>query len=389
MQEQIGVVIMGGDFQALGVMRTLARKDIPVFMLDSDHSISKYSRFKKRFIKSPPLADKESYLRFVIELAKKEGIQGWVILPNSDEGVYVLSKYKDVLEGYYRVPTPHWEVTQNLYIKEKTYQIAEKHGIPVPSTYYPKSLEEAVEMDIPYPVIIKPSIRDHFYKHVKIKAFLIHNQNELIQTYKKVTSIIEPEEVLVQEFIPGGPKNLYSFCPFFKKGKVVIGITARRSRQHPMDFGHATTFAELVDIPEIRKIAEKLLRLIDYYGIAEVEFMKDPLNGEYKLIEVNPRVWGWHTLAIAAGADLPYLLYLDMIGENIEVQPPLKDLKWIRLATDIPTVISGIVKGKIKVMDYLSSIKGKKECAVFSLSDPLPFVAEIVMSPYLWMKSGF
>ena len=76
---------------------------------------------------------------------------------------------------------------------------------------------------------------------------------------------------------------------------------ARRARQHPMDFGHASTFAELVDIPEIRNIAERFLGLIDYYGLAEVEFMQDPRDGNYKLIEVNPRVWGWHTIAIASG----------------------------------------------------------------------------------------
>ena len=89
--------------------------------------------------------------------------------------------------------------------------------------------------------------------------------------------------------------------------KIVTGIMARRARQHPMDFGHASTFAELVKIPEIQQIAEKFLSLIDYYGICEVEFIQDPRDGKYKLIEVNPRVWGWHTLAIAAGVDLPYL----------------------------------------------------------------------------------
>ena len=42
-----------------------------------------------------------------------------------------------------------------------------------------------------------------------------------------------------------------------------------------MDFGHASTFAEIVDIPEIKEISEKFLNLIGYYGIGEVEFMQD------------------------------------------------------------------------------------------------------------------
>jgi predicted ATP-grasp superfamily ATP-dependent carboligase len=156
-----------------------------------------------------------------------------------------------------------------------------------------------------------------------------------------------------------------------------------------MDFGHATTFAELVDIPEMQKIAEQFLSLINYYGIAEVEFMKDPQNGEYKLLEVNPRVWGWHSLAIAAGVDFPYILYRDMIGEKIEFKPPLKHLKWVRLTTDIPTVFLEIIKGRMKIADYITSMKGKKEFAVFSFSDPLPFLVEVAMIPYLWKKRGF
>jgi predicted ATP-grasp superfamily ATP-dependent carboligase len=156
-----------------------------------------------------------------------------------------------------------------------------------------------------------------------------------------------------------------------------------------MDFGHASTFAELVNIPEIQRIAEQFLSLINYYGIAEVEFMQDPRDGNYKLIEVNPRVWGWHTIAIASGVDLPYLLYQDTIGEEMDIRLPINHMKWVRLITDVPTVLSEIIKGRMKVGDYLKSMKGKKEFAVFALDDPLPFLAEIAMIPYLWLKRGF
>ena len=117
--------------------------------------------------------------------------------------------------------------------------------------------------------------------------------------------------------------------------------------------------------------------------------MKDPNSNQYKLLEVNPRIWGWHTLAIAARVDLPYLLYLDMLGEKIEIPIPIEKMKWVRLTTDIPTVFIEIVKGNMNIRDYFTSMKGKKEFALFSLGDPLPFIAEIAMIPYLWMKRGF
>ena len=384
-----GVVLTGGDFMALGVLRTLARKKIPVVLLEHEHSISRYSVCPKRVLKSPPPADHARYARFLKEIAQKEGLQGWVIFPNSDEIVYVLSQYREMLEPYYRIPTPGWAVIQHVYIKKLTYQLAAKHGIPIPATYFPQSLEEAAALNLSYPIVLKPSIRDHFYSRIKTKAYRIDSRDELIRLYRQVSTIIPPSEILLQDLIPGGPTRLYSFCPFFKNGQTVASIMARRSRQHPMDFGHASTFAELVDIPELRSQAEKFLRLIDYYGLAEVEFMHDPRDGVYKLIEINPRIWGWHALAITAGVDLPHYLYQDMIGETPQVHSAKGPVKWFHLTTDIPTVILEILRGRMTLGNYFSSLKGLKKDAVFSLSDPLPFLAELIMIPYLWMKRGF
>ncbi len=388
-RNRIGAVLTGGDYQALGVLRTLAKKHIPVITLDNDHCISRFSRYKDKFLKAPEPSREEEYVDFLIELAKRERIHGWVILPNSDQTVYVLSRNKKRLEEYYRVPTPGWDVIEKVYVKEKTYRIAESIGIPIPKTYYPKTAEELHALELVFPAVLKPSIRDNFYPKTKVKAFRVDNKRELLDTYHKICDVIHPSEVLVQDFMEGGPSHLYSFCPFFKQGKAVAGMVARRSRQHPMDFGHATTFAEVVNIPELRRMAENFLGLIDFYGIAEVEFMRDSRDGGYKMIEVNPRPWGWHTLAIAAGVDLPYMLYQDMIGEEIVGQWGLNDSKWVRLATDIPTVCLEIINGRMTLGEYVSSMKGTIEFAVFSLDDPGPFIAEIALLPYLFAKRGF
>ena len=50
---------------------------------------------------------------------------------------------------------------------------------------------------------------------------------------------------------------------------------ARRSRQHPMDFGRASTFVETLNVPQLEKIGTKFLRAIEYYGIAEIEYKQD------------------------------------------------------------------------------------------------------------------
>lgn len=387
--KKIGAIITGGDFQGLGALRSLAKHNIPIYLTDNDHCIARFSRYKKKFVKSPKPVDKELYFEFLIQLAKKEDLYGWVILPNNDEIVFVLSKYKDQLVNYYRIPTPEWDTTKYVFNKKLTCQLAEKIDIPIPKTYFPKSLDELIELELEFPVVIKPAIRDLHYRKTKVKAYLINNKDELISIYRKVCSIIDSLDILIQDYIPGGPKNLFSFCPLFKDGRALAHITARRTRQHPMDFGHASTFAESIKIPELEIMGSKFLTTINYYGLAEVEFMLDTRDGKFKLLEINPRLWGWHTLSIAAGIDLPYLLYLDTIGEKIKIQDFSENVKWLRLITDIPTVISEIATNGMRIKDYLTTLKGKKTFAVFSPNDPLPFFIEIAMLPYLWQKRGF
>lgn len=384
-----GAIITGGDFMGLGVIRSLGRKGIPVHVLDHEFSIGRFSRYCRSFTVAPSPTKEIEYLSFLLAFSKKLKAGRWVLYANNDRVVGLLSKHKKILEEHYYIPTPGWEVIKYVYNKKNAYQLAESLGIPTPRTYYPQDISDVEKLDMSFPVIIKPATRDNFFDIFRKKAFLIRDRQHLLQTYQKVCDFMDPSEVLIQEFIPVGPKHLYSFCPFFKEGKVVARIMARRSRQHPMDFGHSTTFAETVHIPELEDMGKKFLEKIGYYGLAEVEFMFDTRDKKYKFLEVNARVWGWHTLAIGAGIDLPYLLFQDIIGQPIRIPTSQSDVKWIRLITDIPIVIGEMMKGRMSLKDYVSSLRGKKEFAVFSLDDPLPFFVEFLMIPYLWLKKGF
>jgi predicted ATP-grasp superfamily ATP-dependent carboligase len=389
MKHDAGVILTGGDFQALAALRALDKRNIPVVILDHEHCISRYSRCRHRFIRAPSPSCAEEYVQFLIKLADTENLRDWIIIPNSDELVYLLSSNLDIIQQYYRTPVQPWDVVKNIYVKKEAYQLAEKLGMDIPQSWFPADEEELRQLDLPFPAIIKPSIRDHLYQQVHVKAYRADNRDELIDIYRKVCQLIDPSEVVVQDLVPGGADVLYSFCPFFKEGKVVASITAKRSRQHPMTFGHASTFAELVSVPELREPAVKFLNAAGYYGLCEVEFMYDKRDGRFRFLEVNPRIWGWHSLAIAAGVNLPCMLYDDMQGRPLEPVDPLTCLKWVRLATDIPTVLGEIFKGRMRIRDYAASMKGDKTFAVFSKTDPMPFFYELLMLPYLAVKRGF
>jgi len=83
---QIGAVVIGGDFQALGVIRSLSEKKIPVFLLDYELSISRLSRYvKRRVINYSLFEDYESFADYLIYIAEKENLKDWVLFPNNDE----------------------------------------------------------------------------------------------------------------------------------------------------------------------------------------------------------------------------------------------------------------------------------------------------------------
>jgi D-aspartate ligase len=386
---KIGAVIIGGTFQALGIIRSLARHDVPVCLLDSEFCIARYSRYLKHFFRCPSIHLEARFLEFLKDLAIRQNLAGWVIYPDNDEVVSFLAKHKKQLEGQFLIPTPEWNITRWAGEKKLTYRLAEKIGIPVPRTIYPREIKEIQESKLNFPVIIKPSVKEPFYSLTKKKAIRVGDYDELQQEFYLVKSKCPQAEIMVQELIPGAPQNLYSVGSFFKSNEMLGRVVAHRTRQHPMDFGHATTYACTVDIPELEETARQFLQAMGYYGLSEIEFMLDPRDGKYKLIEMNARTWGWHTLAINAGVDLPYLLFQDMLGQKTAPVKPSRTAKWIHLVTDFPTVLLEIGKGRMTLADYFKSLMGLQRDAVFSARDPLPFIMELLMAPYLRARRGF
>jgi predicted ATP-grasp superfamily ATP-dependent carboligase len=148
-------------------------------------------------------------------------------------------------------------------------------------------------------------------------------------------------------------------------------------RQLPSDFGLHSTFVEAVDIPELRELASQLLRTIHYTGLAEVEFMWDVKQSQFKLLEVNARLWAWHGLAIAAGLDLPYVAFANALGQKPSCGAVRKGAKWIELLKDVRVAALDIRAGTLSIRQYLTSLQGLTTFAVLSVFDPMPFIAEL------------
>jgi len=143
---------------------------------------------------------------------------------------------------------------------------------------------------------------------------------------------------------------------------------------------------ETLDFPEIEELSERFLKAINFYGIVEVEFKQDHRDGKFKLLDVNARTWGFHSLGTPAGVDFPYLLFADQIGQEVEPSRARAGVGWLRLVADVPTAASDILQGHLKLTDYFQSLKRTRVESVFASKDPLPSIAEIVLLPYFITK---
>jgi D-aspartate ligase len=386
----VGAVVVGGDYQGLGIVRSLGRQGIPVCIVDDELSISRYSRYSTNFVKVADLHDERVTVDSLLEIGKRLNLDGWVLYPTREELVAAFSRNRNELSELFRVPTPGWDSVQWAWDKRNTYRLATELGIPIPVTHYPQNIDELSELDgFAPPFAIKPAIKEHFVYAAKAKAWCANSHSELRDLFKKASKLVTPSEIMVQEVIPGGGTQQFAYCAFFRDGQAVGKMVAQRRRQHPLQFGRASTYVETVHVPIVEELSERFLRRIDYYGLVELEYKLDPRDRQYKLLDVNARTWGYHSLGASAGVDFSYMLYADQLGMPVAESRGRSGVGWMRTTTDIPAALCALAASDIDFRNYLRSLRNCSADAVFSLKDPLPGLAEIALLPYLAIRKGF
>ena len=262
-------------------------------------------------------------------------------------------------------------------------------GIPIPRTAFPADASDldAVEGDGPF--AIKPATRGRFQLVTKAKAWRADDRTELARLLAQGDELLGPGNLIVQDVVPGGGTNQLACCAFFKGGMALASMTVRRLRQHPPEFGRASTHVETIAAPCLEELSRRFLEAIDYYGLVEVEFKLDERDGECRLLDVNARTWGYHSLGQSAGVDFPYLLFSDQVGLQPAGGRARTGVRWTRIVTDVPTAAVEIRRGTLRIADYLRSLARTNGEAVFSRDDLLPGLAELLLVPYLAVKRGF
>jgi predicted ATP-grasp superfamily ATP-dependent carboligase len=369
-----GAIVLGGHVQSLGIVRILGRRGIPVIVIDAAaRCIARRSRYCRAFYR----ITNEDLPEFLKGETCRSRYDGWTVFPTNDFHVRILSSNRNELSRYYKVGTDSGEVIDLFYNKINTYRLAERTGIPFPLTFFPGREADLDDPAIPFPCIVKPAVMYDFYRKAGRKVFLCRDREELRAAYEKALKIIPASEVIIQEVIPGDGTTQFSACFLYAGGRSYVRLTACRMRQHPLDFGNATTYAEVSDEPEPAALAERLLAAAAYNGLCEVEFKKDPRDGVFKLLEVNPRTWKWHVIAEKAGTPFIPLWFDHLNGVEIEPIQGYSKASFCHAATDIPVRLALLFRGA----GYWNRKVHPVQNAVWSQDDPAPWFFEKIYLP--------
>jgi len=298
-----------------------------------------------------------------------------VLFPTRDDTVAMCARNLPALSQVFRPTTPPWEVIRQANDKRLTYRLAVENAVPVPRTW--ELGGGPPPADWAFPSIIKPSIREKINALTVDKAWRVENREDCEERYAEAARLLPAEEILLQELIPGGGAEQMSFAALAFDGEAVCSLVARRTRQFPMDIGRASTFVETVEDPEVSDLGRRVVSALGHTGLVEVEFKRDPRTGEPKLLDINPRLWGWHTIGRRAGVDFAHLAWLTAQGERPEPTEAPPGVRWVWPAGDVPTALREMLGRRLRPRDYVRSFRRPADLATVAFDDPLPAILEL------------
>ena len=376
----MSALINGGTGRvSLAITRSLGRRGVNVSVISGKKRAlcfySKYCKEKVLLPREPP----ESFMSQIFNMIKRKKYD---VLFTNEYGL--ITKYRDKLEKYIKLPLPSDEKLTIAYNKAYSIIFARENNIPCPETYFVKSTAEVRRLreKLEYPVVIKPRVGSG-----SEGIRYVNSPEELLPSYREVAASYK--NPLIQEYIPNG--GAYGLEALFNSDSEPRAVFIhRRIREYPVT-GGPSVVRESIKHPEVKRLGLKLLKALGWYGVAMVEFRIDPRDNKPKLMEINPRFWGSLQLSISAGVDFPYLLY--RLAVDGDVKPVLRyrlGVKCRNLFGDVRHLVS-VMKGiknttrdfkhpsRLKtLLDFFNFFEKDVYYDFFSKDDPLPAVIKIL-----------
>ena len=308
------------------ILKSLHQKGLEVWAADtSKRNICSMSKFcTGSFTYPDPFTEEDAFIQVLKD--KVAELRPRVLMPTHDESV-VIMRHRDEFPADLII---HYEGEETLLLlanKAKSTELARKAGVPVPEVY--KSIDEVKSYPVVFKTVIGNSAKGVFFPK---------DREELV----KLMDEHKNEETLLEEWIGGTDYSVDcvrwdGFC----KTSVYHALVTKT------DGGGTTTQREIVYMPQLEAAALKLMDAVDFQGVCGLDFRYDVEKNKIAYIETNARFTGGLATPVAAGFDIPWIVYkLATEGkytEPINVRIGTKT-KWI--LGDIITLVGRILKFK-------------------------------------------
>jgi predicted ATP-grasp superfamily ATP-dependent carboligase len=283
------VFVTDGSYQnSLAAVRSLSQSGFRVTVGERTatpllHTVSFWSRHCAARVRYPdPRREPEGCAAALAAHFRQRSYAA--VIPVGLDMVEVCIRHKDVLRAPMMLP-PLESFLISLD-KRLTFAHARALGVPVPQTLPATRWREAE-----CPMVFKHSRTGALIaKTFDAASFHANRLGADLPCY------------LVQQYIPG--QNGFGYFGFFQNGLERGYFMHERLVQFPKE-GGPSVLARAVHIPRLRELGRTLLESLSWHGVAMVEFKRSDKDGEFYLMEINPKLWGSLDLAIQSGCDFP------------------------------------------------------------------------------------
>lgn len=340
------------------ILKSLHRKGLKVWAADmSKNNICSMSKFCTGSFTYPnPFKEEDAFIKVLKE--KIEELQPKVLMPTHDESV-VIMRHRDEFSKNLIIPYESAEKLLMLANKAESTEIARKAGVSVPEVYL--SADEVKRYPVVFKTVIGNSAKGVYFPK---------NKEELLKLMEEHKN----EKTLLQEWIGGTDYSVdcvrwNGFC----KMSVYHALVTKT------DGGGTTTQREIVNMPQLEDEAKKLMDAVDFRGVCGMDFRYDPIANKIAYIETNARFTGGLATPVAAGFDIPWVIYKlateGIYDEPINVRIGTRT-KWI--LGDVITLVGRVLKMKWspKEMKRVFSFSGFDAFDDFCKDDKMAILGE-------------
>ncbi|HEX9969140.1 MAG TPA: hypothetical protein VGB03_03300 [Acidimicrobiales bacterium] len=357
------VVIGLGDHGSLGIARSLGRMGVPVYGVHHEVTPAARSRYFRSVYRWSASVDE------LVAVAGHAGDRP-VLIPTGDPAALWLDEHADDLAAHFRFPVRPSGLAAALSSKRDMHELCVTHGVPTPAATFPQSRRAVEAYDGPFPVMVKSIDNRSAERRGVDRMAKARDRREALAAYDRLEDPEHPN-LMLQEYIPGDAEAVWMFNGYFDaNSECLFGITGKKIRQCPPETG-STSLGECLRNDDVDGLTRRFMKAVGYRGILDCGYRYDARDGQYKLLDVNPRIGATFRLFVGnGGLDVARALYLDLTGAPVPPDDIQEGRRWVVESNDL---VSFVTTRGLSPVDWVRSFKGVRESAWWARDDLRPF----------------